>query len=403
MIKKNYNLQVKNEIIKDPNLSAEAFRLYLEFILIYGWQNNIAISSKKLRERLGWKDKRKLKKYLLELYEFGLIDTEYATLPKGSPLTLTPLNLVQINQGNFTQLPQQVLDWTSEIGEIGVRLLYLYCHYTNKTSPDKRDWRAFPSFETIRRVTGLAYDTIIKYNAILEEKKLIAIYREIVPPSDEQNYVKEKNNYIIKLENIINVPAKMTIDKQVKVSPSKLNREDSKNTLVSDKLVFEIPDVSDQGCEESFDMTLDLDLHERNQISEQPNIDKIESETSSFDSEFLKYISSDDVSKVEGIPLQYSELQSENSNSELITFDEPELYDEIPARVNNEYKQDNSMGLFEWLDNVEKALAETISEQDNVKVSVDKNANDITALVYQDDGGWEALMEQIESNYISAK
>lgn len=207
IIIKSY-IQINNEIIRNPNISSSAFVLYAMLKYLY-YKKSIIIYKEKLLEKLNWESNKKLKKYLLELYDRKLINEKYNSLPKFKPLTLTIDNINSKN--GFTQLPSILL--TNKItimGDYGIRLLFYYESYINRRS--NKNLFAYCSQEIIYKDTGISNKTIIKYNEILQENRLISIDKYELEESINKygySFNKYNNHYFVLVENFKNTNKKL--------------------------------------------------------------------------------------------------------------------------------------------------------------------------------------------------
>jgi len=100
-----------------------------------------------------------------------------------------------------------MLNHIKDIDFNGFRLLAYYESYINRR--DSRKLFCYMSIETIKQETGLHKATIIKYNRVLVDKRLLEVVKHDLGTdyrySDEGKIIFNKfnNHYTVRLENIL--------------------------------------------------------------------------------------------------------------------------------------------------------------------------------------------------------
>jgi hypothetical protein len=200
-------IKVDNNIVRNDKISSSAFSLYVELkylSFLNKNSNEISIHHKLLMKYLNWNDIRKLKTYLIELYNFKLIKEEFKTLPKYKPIKIT---LINYTTKNFTWLPDNLIKNIRIIGDTGLRLIYYYKSFINDKDINLK--YAYPSKDIISNNLGISENTVTKYNRILQKNKLIKIDKhESMGKNKNSNtgkyFTKFNNYYYINLEKILN-------------------------------------------------------------------------------------------------------------------------------------------------------------------------------------------------------
>ena len=206
-------MQVCNEMIRNPDLSSEAFLLFVKLKYDYECKhrnkNNEYNSDvhifyhRNIMEFLGWKDLRTFKKCLNELHMFGYIECLKDFLPKLNPLEIK----IEKIEKNFTSLPHNLLYNIKSIGKYGFRLLYYYESFINRKI---KQVHSYPSMEKIYEHTRISDKTVKKYNDILVKLKYLKIEKHelingFVNENGETTAKRFNNYYYVKLENIKNI------------------------------------------------------------------------------------------------------------------------------------------------------------------------------------------------------
>lgn|GEM_PF-4670206 len=199
-------IKIDNRIVRNTNIkiSNPAFALYVELQYLNFLNKNIntiKVYHSLLQKYLNWKDRRKLKIYLDELYDLKLIKNKINTLPRYKQITI---DIAKINSKHFIFIPETLIENIKIIGEIGLRLICYYMSHINKKQP-----YAFPSYETLENNLDISSHTITRYNKILEkDNHLIKIDKQknegnFINPITGKSFVKFNNHYYLRLDNIL--------------------------------------------------------------------------------------------------------------------------------------------------------------------------------------------------------
>ncbi|MGA3598600.1 hypothetical protein [Lysinibacillus agricola] len=196
-------IQIPNSIIKNKNISVNAFAVYV-YLKCKSFRErddkiHLKLDHKEMRVELGMKkDNRPLIAAFQNLYQNGLIKEEVLKMPIHSPLNIT---LLKIEHEPFTQLPIELIGKIPIIKSYGLKLLYYYESFINRKQFLRQF--AFPCFETIQEDTGLNHNTINKYNKLLVENKLLKIDKHKVEQGDF-GFEKWNNHYFVLWDKMIN-------------------------------------------------------------------------------------------------------------------------------------------------------------------------------------------------------
>lgn len=211
----SFRIQILSDVIKDKRLAPIDFVLYAKITHLYNIHNKQEMTPffhSDVMSELLIRDNRTLKNSLKRLYDSGYILNEIHTFPKklGIGIKFNPEHLVIEKEGvQFTQLPSEILHRriVSEIGHIGVRLLYYYeSHINRKTSKNY----AHPPEETTSIELNIDMKTVREYNSKLKSSGLVRIegnehegYQEYKRKgeSEVRFYRQFNNKYYVKLEN----------------------------------------------------------------------------------------------------------------------------------------------------------------------------------------------------------
>lgn len=196
--KKIFEIQVNNNFVRQPVLSAKAFVMWVKLTHLYqgiGQKEELQLIHKKLMEYTRIAENRTFKEIMTELHTNGLIKNKIETLPRKTPITIylnTDIIPSAHNKLIYTQMTEHVVNKKiiEEIGHVGVRLLYYYKSRINYKSLSTS--HCFASEETIGAEIGVNRKTIIKYNKILEKLKFIKINKHQL----ERRYYENGNSEI---------------------------------------------------------------------------------------------------------------------------------------------------------------------------------------------------------------
>ncbi len=211
----SFKIQILTEIIKDKRLKPIDFALYTKITHLYNIhqkQEETPFFHSEVRSDLLIQDNRTLKNSLERLYECGYILNEIKSFPKklGIGIKFNPDYLVvEKDDIMFTQLPSEIVSRriVSEIGHIGVRLLYYYESYINRKTLKNY---AHPAEETTSFELNIDLKTVREYNSRLKSSGLVRIqtskhegYQEYIKKgeSDVRYYRQFNNKYYVKLDN----------------------------------------------------------------------------------------------------------------------------------------------------------------------------------------------------------
>jgi hypothetical protein len=206
-LSKNGYIQIPNSIIKNPKVNPIDFSLLVKFKYLYydcGNNYDFEIDLQKLKLNLYINDNRTIKKCFENLYELRYIK-EQIEIKKRKPIHIK-LNEKWIKEKPFTQLQANILDWIEDIDYVGIRLLYYYESFINRSII--KNQFCFASMDTIGKDTGITKKTLIKYNEILVKSKLLKIEKHKLTTeynyteNDELVFDKYNNHYSVKVGNI---------------------------------------------------------------------------------------------------------------------------------------------------------------------------------------------------------
>jgi hypothetical protein len=151
-------------------------------------------------------DNRTLKKCLQNLHKQQIILEYIDKLPKQKALELT-FDPIPFESKKFTQLPANILNKVEHIGVIGLRLLFYYESYINRTNPPEKQF-AFPAIETIAKDLHINKETVIEYNEKLKKNKLLKITKHKLENTGEYDsldnalFTKYNNHYHVQIDKI---------------------------------------------------------------------------------------------------------------------------------------------------------------------------------------------------------
>jgi DNA-binding transcriptional regulator YhcF (GntR family) len=113
-----------------------------------------------------------------------------------------------LDNKTFKQVPASVLNRIDNIGVIGLRLLFYYESFINRTDDITKQF-AFPAIETTSKALGLNKNTVIKYNEILESQNLLKVTKHKLEYVDEYTsldepigFIKYHNHYNVLVNNL---------------------------------------------------------------------------------------------------------------------------------------------------------------------------------------------------------
>lgn len=198
-------LQVPNEIVRNIGVDVDeksfavyAFLLYKKF---KSKSNLINIDHNTLKDVLGFKDNRTLKKCFKVIHEQGWIKSPVEKFPINKYLEIELLH--PYRDDCLIELPVSLLMRINEIGYVGYRLMYYYeSHITRKNVT--KDY-CHPVYETIISDLKISDKTLTRYNNKLKKEKLITITKHEVQfdnPFDENRFDRYNNRYRVNLFNI---------------------------------------------------------------------------------------------------------------------------------------------------------------------------------------------------------
>jgi hypothetical protein len=209
--KKKLIIQIPDEIIRNSifNLDANTFATYtyLKFLYFRNYnESTIELDTKEVKRILNLTDNRTLKKCLNNLHKNDMLVDEVKNLPKRNPLTIQFIPDMFITE-KFTQLPATILYKLKDMGSIGLRLLFYYESYINRTEPIQKQF-AFPGIETIAKDLHINKETVTEYNRILVKEKLIKITKHKLQPSGEFDeldrglFTKYNHHYHVQIDKL---------------------------------------------------------------------------------------------------------------------------------------------------------------------------------------------------------
>jgi hypothetical protein len=204
--KKKLIIQIPDSIIRNTNnkIDCTTFSIYtyLTFLQFRKYQEDtFKIDHNKFKHKLYITDNRTFKKALTTLHKQGVILEYINKLPTKGALTVT-FNPVPLENGTFTQLPATIFNMMEHIGTVGLRMLFYYESFINRTDPIEKQF-AFPAIETTAATLGINKDTVIKYNDILIKCKLLKVTKHKIEHTGEYNnldepiFTKYNNHYYV--------------------------------------------------------------------------------------------------------------------------------------------------------------------------------------------------------------
>lgn len=180
--KKIRRIQVPNHLIVNRDFPHDAFALYVE-LKRSSFNNKANVYPIQLKNKIGWTDNRKLKRYLKILYDYSLIDQEIDRISNHKPITLLIKDIACGEE--FTQVDVLTLDRIKEcantvkitgkselqnVYEIALRLFYYYEKNYNEDYG-----RAFPTYEQINKDTKIHHTYIKAINTIFDENDIVRV------------------------------------------------------------------------------------------------------------------------------------------------------------------------------------------------------------------------------------
>jgi hypothetical protein len=204
-------IQVPDEIIRNTNFKLDSHTFatytYLKFLHFRNYyENALNIDHKAFKGKLCMADNRTLKKCLISLHKQGIVLEYIDSLPKQKALELT-FEPIPFESAKFTQLPANILNKVEHIGVIGLRLLFYYESFINRTDDISRQF-AFPAIETTAKQLGINKETVIEYNNKLKKNKLLKITKHKLENSGEYDnldkamFTKYNNHYHVQIDKI---------------------------------------------------------------------------------------------------------------------------------------------------------------------------------------------------------
>lgn len=199
-------IQIPDSVIRntDNKIDCTTFSIYtyLTFLHFRNYkEDTIKLDHNKFKHKLYITDNRTFKKALTTLHKQGLILEYIDKLPTKGALTVT-FNPVPLDKGKFTQLPATIFNFMEHIGTVGLRLLFFYESYINRTDPITEQF-AYPAIETTAAILGINKDTVIKYNNLLIKHNLIKVTKHEIEHTGEYNnldepiFTKYNNHYYV--------------------------------------------------------------------------------------------------------------------------------------------------------------------------------------------------------------
>jgi hypothetical protein len=205
--KKKIMIQVPDYIIRNNEIKMDAntfgVYVYLKFhhFLSVNKEEAMKIDHMKLKSKLGISDNRTIKKCLTNLHKLGIIFEYIDKLPSNGSISIT-LNQESHIEKQFTQLPATILNRIDNIGLIGLRLIYYYESYINRSSRLDQQL-AYPSIELSAKDLKLNKNTILNYNEILRKNKLIKIEKaKLEYHEDSAFFDKYYNKYHVLVDKL---------------------------------------------------------------------------------------------------------------------------------------------------------------------------------------------------------
>ncbi|WP_442636576.1 hypothetical protein [Rossellomorea marisflavi] len=211
MTKGKLVIQVPDEVIRNKHVKFDsntfALYTYLKYLQFrnYG-SNELELNHNHIKHKLYMSDNRTLKKCLFALHQSGAVMELINKLPTKGNLKLT-FDPDAIQTETFTQLPVTVINKIEHIGTTGMRLMFYYESFINRTDDISKQY-AFPALETTSLHTGLNKETIVRYNDILKKHKLIKITKHKLEWNGEYDTLdqalitKYNNHYFVNIDKL---------------------------------------------------------------------------------------------------------------------------------------------------------------------------------------------------------
>jgi hypothetical protein len=207
----NVKIQIPDEVIRNSIfvLDSNSFAIYAYLKYKYFRNRNnaeIELDIQELKDTLHITDNRTLKKCLIKLHDNNIIIERIEKLPTRKVVTINFIPDLFITE-KFTQLPATILNKIDVIGTTGLRLLYYYESFVNRTERLERQF-AFPSLLTIGKALKINKDTVIEYNRILHKNDLVSIIKHELKHDGEYNeqnkqlFIKYNNHYRVQVQNL---------------------------------------------------------------------------------------------------------------------------------------------------------------------------------------------------------
>jgi hypothetical protein len=206
--KKTSQIIVPNPIVRDPKLKPLEFCMLLWFHYNTYLQKSdtIEIGLQPLKMRMNVSSDLTIKAAFNNLQNEQYILNDVKVINK--TLMSIQLNTNKLERGRFfTQLPKNLFKKLDKVGHRGIRLLYYYESYINRSLTSNQF--AYVGFKKIAEDTGIKKDAIDKYNEILVKEKLLSIekhkagYNGQYDDDDRQIWTKYNNHCEVRLDKIL--------------------------------------------------------------------------------------------------------------------------------------------------------------------------------------------------------
>lgn len=206
--KKISMIQIPKSVARDHNLTGLDFTLlcYFKYQIFLCDSQVIKLEIKRLKEDMGLKDNRTLKKSLNKLWGMGYLKS----VPQINRKEITNIELsteITKQKKDFVQLPTLLL--TKHLPLIDYNcykiLYFLESHIIRK---DSLKLYAHPKLEEIVKETGLSINTVLKCVDNLEKLNILKVERHDFVKKVAQNeegvykFQKIRNNYYILMQKI---------------------------------------------------------------------------------------------------------------------------------------------------------------------------------------------------------
>jgi len=228
MEKKVQYIHIPNNLICTKEINHNAIYLYM-ILRMYSWDDKITnihkyiSKSKVLLERLNWKDRKTLKKYLKQLKEYGYITYDFDNIKSGQDIEIFFIKqkygkkynnyFVEIEKEGLLKvisiakeiiifekdkITKKYIRKVIDLKEQAIRLFSYYCIKFKVHNDEEYNISAyaFPSYSTINKDIGIRDNNIKAINTNLHKGKILKVEIGDMFLNDDGRKVRERNHYI---------------------------------------------------------------------------------------------------------------------------------------------------------------------------------------------------------------